>query len=53
MVVDRVFDNMNINATFEHAHFLHEKKQFIVKFLSISDKVWNSRRNLAGSRFFV
>ena len=28
-----------INLDFEHAHFLHDKRQFIVKFKSLTERV--------------
>ena len=56
IVVMKVFEIMHLShIKCETAHFLHDKKQFIVRFASITDRdsVWNARRHLGGSRFFV
>lgn len=56
IVVKRIFNVLNLHdIVYEHAHFLHDKKQIIVRFnsLSVRERVWNARRFLSGSRFFV
>lgn len=56
VVVKRVLKTLcKENLKYESAHYLGDKKQFIVRFFSLHDRelVWSERRKMAGSRFFM
>ena len=54
--VKQILNILNLsNISYEQAHFLYNKKQFIVRFQSLNDRdrVWKAKKNLSGSRYFL